>query len=88
MKAHNGVSILYFAYTANWLGSGKGIANSSVDCGPQIFWQVESEELKGNRDPCTARKSIESDYLEREQVGSQGGPCHMHTLSTLLSLAP
>lgn len=35
-------------------------------------------DLKGGGDLCQTRKSIESHYPEREQVESQGGPCHMY----------
>lgn len=51
----------------------------------RYFDKQYQKRLKGNRDPCAPRKSIESDYLEREQVESQGGPCHVHNLSLLLS---
>lgn len=66
-------------------GWGKVISNRSVRCGPLVFWQAASEGLKGNRDLCAPGKSIESDYLEREQVGSQGGPCHVYNLSLPLA---
>lgn len=47
------------------------------------------QELKGSRDLCHPRKSIESHYTEREQVESQGGPCHMYSPPPPpLSLAP
>ncbi len=67
------------------MGSRKVIGNRSDCHGPEIFWQASSEGLKGNRDLCAPRKSIESDYPEREQVGSQGGPCHVCNLSLSLS---
>lgn len=37
------------------------------------------QKLKGSRDPCHPGKSIERHYTAREQVESQGGPCHMYT---------
>lgn len=37
------------------------------------------QKLKGSRDLCHPRKSIESHYTEGEQVESQGGPCHMYS---------
>lgn len=62
-------------------GRGKVIGSSSECCGPRYFDKQLSDRLKGNRDLCAPRKSIESDYLEREQVESQGGPCHVYNLS-------
>lgn len=38
-------------------------------------------------DLCAPRKSIQSDYLGREQVESQGGPCHVYNLTLSPSLA-
>lgn len=52
----------------------------------RYFDKQHQRRLKGNRDLCAPRKSIESDYPEREQVESQGGPRHVCNLS--LSLLP
>lgn len=52
---------------------------------PLGIFDKQHQRLKGNRDLCAPRKSIESDYLEREQVESQGGPCHVYNLSPPLS---
>lgn len=52
----------------------------------RIFWQAASKRQRGNRDPGSpGEKSIERDYLEREQVEIQGGPCHVYNLSVPLS---
>lgn len=47
----------------------------------RYFDKQSKERLKCNRDVCAPGKSIESDYLEREQMESQGGPCHVYNLS-------
>ena len=52
----------------------------------RYFDKQHQRRLKGNRDLCAPRKSIESDYPEREQVESQGGPRHVCNLS-LFSLS-
>lgn len=75
--------LLYFFH---WHTLSKWIKEGNISAlGLRYFDKQYQKRLKGNRDPCAPRKSIESDYLEWEQVESQGGPCHVRNLSLLHS---
>lgn len=75
------VTLLFYVFHRHKLCTVWQYVAGSYDVALRYFDKQSKERLKGNRDVCAPGKSIESDYLEREQMESQGGPCHVYNLS-------